>query len=200
MNSKKYDATSMSLLQRATSNDNDAWKQIVHLYGPLVSIWCKRSGLQDNDVADVFQETFRSVAGGLASYKPSRSVGSFRAWLRAIVRSKVADHFRRLQRHPPGKGGSDAQMMLGTVADPLSDDDEEDAAEENAIVVQRAMELIKSEFTPRNWAAFQQVAFEGLSAVEVAEKLNLNPQTVRQANYRIRRRLRLVLQDLVDDL
>jgi DNA-directed RNA polymerase specialized sigma24 family protein len=48
--------------------------------------------------------------------------------------------------------------------------------------------------------AFEMVALEGQSAVEVAEKLNVNAQTVRQANYRIRRRLRTVLEGLVDDL
>ena len=60
------------------------------------------------------------------------------------------------------------------------------------------MELIRPEFTEQNWRAFQMVALEGRSAVEVAEKMNVAPQTVRQANYRIRRRLRLVLKDLVE--
>ena len=55
-----FDPTSMSLLQRARSNDQEAWHQIVHLYGPLVHKWCRRSNLQDDDLADVFQETFRS--------------------------------------------------------------------------------------------------------------------------------------------
>jgi len=195
------DPTSASLLQRARQQDEQAWGQLVHLYGPLVHRWCRRAGLREDDVADVFQETFRSVAAHLGSFQPARSVGSFRSWLRTIVRSKVVDHFRRAGQQPQGAGGTIAQLEMARVADPLADDaegEEEEAAEDHAVIVQRAMELIRPEFSSRNWTAFQQVALEGRTAVEVAEEMGVNAQTVRQANYRIRRRLRLVLQDLVE--
>jgi RNA polymerase sigma-70 factor (ECF subfamily) len=190
--------TSLSLLERACAKDQEAWGQLVHLYGPLVQRWCKRAELQDEDTADVFQETFQAVAHDLASFSPTRSTGSFRSWLRAIVRSKIVDHFRRRQRQAVGAGGTDAQMHLGAVADPLSTESEEEAAAEGALVAQRALQLIKPEFSLPNWTAFELVALEGKSAVEAAERLHLNPQAVRQANYRIRRRLRSVLQGLMD--
>ncbi len=189
----------MSLLQRARSNDEQAWSQIVHLYGPLVHKWCRRSGLHDEDTADVFQETFRAVSKNLHSFSPDKSIGSFRSWLRTIVRTKLADHFRRSSKQPRALGGTDAQIRLADVEDPLGEEEEEDDVEaENALVVQRAMELIQPEFSPQNWNAFQQVAIDGLSATEVAEQLDVNAQTVRQANYRIRRRLRLVLKGMIE--
>lgn len=192
-------ATSLSLLQRARSQDEQAWNQLVLLYGPLVHRWCKRSQLKDEDTADIFQETFRAVATNLDSFSPARAVGSFRSWLRSIVRSKIADHFRRLNQQPAGRGGTDAHLHLANISDPLAEETEDEVGEENALVVHRAMELIQPEFSPQNWAAFQQVAIHGKSATEVAGELNVNPQAVRQANYRIRRRLRLVLQDLMDE-
>lgn len=193
--------TSLSLLQRATSNDQQAWRQIVHLYGPLVHRWCRRSGLNDDDTADVFQDTFAAVLQNLDSFRPSRSVGSFRSWLRTIVRTKVADHFRRRGRQPAARGGTDAQLHMANLADPpaaLPDDTDEEAESDHAQVVRRAMELIKAEFTEQNWRAFVQVAQHGRSAADVARELGVNPQAVRQANYRIRRRLRVILQDLMD--
>ncbi len=75
-------------------------------------------------------------------------------------------------------------------------DDECESQNENALIVQRAMELVRPEFDERNWKAFWQVAVEGRSAVDVAEEFNVSPQVVRQANYRIRRKLRSVLQGL----
>ena len=87
---------------------------------------------------------------------------------------------------------------MADVADPYSDDEEEEAASEEAIVVQRAMELIRKEFDPRNWKAFERVALKGESATDVANELGVAPQTIRQANYRIRRRLKLILEDLVE--
>ena len=87
---------------------------------------------------------------------------------------------------------------LSEIADPLSDDSDEQAASEDAFIVQRAMELIRKEFDPRNWSSFEEVALKGRSATDVAGELGVDPQAIRQANYRIRRRLRLVLEDLVE--
>jgi RNA polymerase sigma-70 factor (ECF subfamily) len=190
--------TSLSLLQRACAHDQEAWRQLVHIYGPLVHGWCKRAGLREADTADVFQETFRAVLRELAAFRPRREIGSFRSWLRAVTRTKIADHFRQRQPHVTGQGGSDAQRRLANVADPLPAEGEGEAPDENALVVRRALELIRPEFSEPNWSAFWQVVMEGQSAVEVARRLNLNPQAVRQANYRIRRRLRLLLQDLAE--
>ena len=159
-----FEPTSMSLLARAQSNDQEAWNQIVHLYGPLVHRWCRRASLQDDDIADVFQESFRAVSSHLVNFAPTRSVGSFRSWLRTIVRTKVADHFRRVNQQPVGTGGTDAQMKLSGHADPLGEDDEEAADEEHTLLVQNAMEMIRPEFSEKNWNAFLKVAIEGDSA------------------------------------
>lgn len=198
MEQQHHDPTSTNLIARACADDQEAWRQLVHIYGVLVHRWCLRAGLQEEDVADVFQETFRTVSRDLTSYSPQKAVGSFRSWLRSIVRSKVADHFRRNQRQPIGEGGTDAQTRMADFVDPLADEADDEVAEDKALLVHRALELIKPEFAETNWKAFRQVAIDGQSITDVAEQLNLNPQAIRQANYRIRRRLRLVLQDLDD--
>ena len=161
------ETTSLSLLGRARTNDEDAWRQLVHLYGPLVQKWCRQFGLQDDDTADVFQETFRTVSRHIDSFVPGRSVASFRSWLKTIVRTRVIDHFRATKRQVPGTGGTDALVRMADVADPINDDDVEESASDDAVVVQRAMELIQSEFDPRNWKAFERVALKGESATEV---------------------------------
>jgi RNA polymerase sigma-70 factor (ECF subfamily) len=194
----------MTLLEQVRSNDELAWQQLVHLYGPLVHRWCKRSSLNDddiNDINDIFQETFHAVSRNLAKFSPVKAKGSFRSWLKTIVRTKIADHFRKLNNHAQGQGGTEAQLRIANLSDPFleEDDDPRQEEDEQALVVQRAMELIKPEFSAQNWAAFEKVAMEGHSATEIAKSLNVNPQTIRQANYRIRRRLRGVLQDLVDE-
>ncbi len=196
--SANSDLTSMSLLGRAVAEDEEAWHQLVHLYGPLVQRWCRQAGLSDDDTADVFQDTFQTVAKKLGTFKPQRQVASFRSWLKTIVRTKTIDHHRRCNRQAAGVGGTDAQLRITEVPDPFGEEDEAQAANEDAFIVSRAMELIQSEFDPRNWAAFQEVAMKERSATDVAKELGVDPQVIRQANYRIRRRLRLVLEDLVD--
>ena len=192
------EVTSLSLLGRAKANDEDAWSQVVHLYGPLVQKWCRRTGLSDEDTADVFQETFKTVSRHIADFVPGRSVASFRSWLKTIVRTRTIDHYRKAKRHLDAMGGTAAQAMISEVPDPLADESEEEAQADDALVVHRAMEMIREEFDPRNWGAFEQVALKGRSASEVAQELGVAPQTILQENYRIRRRLRLILEDLVE--
>ncbi|MGB7328606.1 MAG: sigma-70 family RNA polymerase sigma factor, partial [Rubripirellula sp.] len=77
--------TSPSLLFRIQQHDQDAWRQLTQLYGPLVFHWCKRLGLHGEDAADLFQDVFLSVSQSIGKFKPdtsqTRSLGSFRGWL-----------------------------------------------------------------------------------------------------------------------
>jgi len=192
------DLTSLSLHGRAKANDQDAWQQVVHLYGPLVEKWCRRFGLSDEDTADVFQDTFTTVSRHIADFSPTRSVASFRSWLKTIVGTRTIDHLRKKSRHVDASGGTAAMLRIADLPDPVADDSDEESQADDALVVHRAMDLIKAEFDPRNWQAFEQVALKGRSATEIAEELGVSPQTIRQANYRIRRRLRLILEDFVE--
>ncbi len=63
--------SSMSLLDRVRAHDPAAWRQLVDLYGPLIGYWCRRSGLQAADVADVTQAVFMSVARQLPDFRPA---------------------------------------------------------------------------------------------------------------------------------
>ena len=100
------DVTSMTLLGRIRANDEDAWSQVVHLYGPLVHKWCRRAGLSEDDTADVFQETFRTVSRHIGDFVPGRSVASFRSWLKTIVRTRTIDHFRKARKYVDAVGGT----------------------------------------------------------------------------------------------
>lgn len=195
--------TSQSLLERVKTDDQNAWRQLLHVYGPLVARWCERSGINEDDSADILQEVFRSVSSGVAKFKPQRSVGSFRSWLKTITRTKIIDNIRSQNKNPSGRGGSTAHQQIANAPDPLigeeDENSEEEAENENAIVVRRAMELIKPEFSEQNWSAFEKIVMDGASATDIANDLGISPQAVRQANYRIRRRLRILLEGLVDD-
>jgi RNA polymerase sigma-70 factor (ECF subfamily) len=191
-------STSPSLLARAQANQPAAWEQLVDLYAPLVYHWCRRAGLGTEDTADVFQEVFRAVARNLADFRRERAGDTFRGWLRTITRNKVRDHYRRRQEEPLAAGGTDAQMNLLAVPDPVPD--EEDAEEANLLTRQlhRALEAIRGEFEERTWRAFWQVQMEGRGTDEVGAELDMTPATVRKAKFRVLRRLREELGDLLE--
>ena len=86
-----------SLLQRVKGRDEEGWRRLTDLYGPLVYGWCRRKGLSAEDAADVVQETFSAVYGGIGRFRRDRPGDSFLAWLRSIARNKIRDRFRQIR-------------------------------------------------------------------------------------------------------
>ena len=108
--------TSLSLLQRAKADDQDAWKRITGLYRPLVQFWCRKAHCPENDVDDVTQEIFAAVAASLGSFRRDRAGDTFRGWLRGVTRNQVLMYFRRNHGRPQPVGGSEALERLQAVS------------------------------------------------------------------------------------
>ncbi len=192
-------ATSRSLLGRVQANEPEAWERLVHLYAPLVLHWCRQAGLQDQDVADVFQEVFQAVVVYVGSFRKERERDTFRGWLRRITQNKLHDYFRGLGRETRGVGGSSARERLGQFAAPVPSEENlvpDDEGERRLFV--RALELIRGEFEERTWQAFWRTAVEGRAAKDVAADLSMSAGAVRVAKSRVLHRLRQELGDLME--
>ena len=72
-------ATSYTLLEQVRQQDQAAWFRLTELYGPLIYHWCRQSGLQAEDSADILQEVFRSLVTHIGGFERSKANGSFRA-------------------------------------------------------------------------------------------------------------------------
>jgi RNA polymerase sigma-70 factor (ECF subfamily) len=190
--------TSPSLLMRVQADDQGAWARLVDLYAPLVYLWCRRARLGTEDTADVFQETFRSVAQHINDFRRDRPGDSFRGWLRTIAQNKIRDHFRRSQNEPKAAGGTDANVRMNAEPDPISL--EEDDAEQSVVhqVLHRTLELIRGEFEARTWQAFWQVQVEGKTTKDVGAELGMTAAAVRKAKLRVLARLRQELGELLE--
>ncbi|OHB69902.1 MAG: hypothetical protein A2V70_00295 [Planctomycetes bacterium RBG_13_63_9] len=186
-------SASTSLMRRLKTHDDEAWQRLLDLYVPLVFSWCRRSGIQAHDSADVVQEVFRAVLGGIAEFRYSQPDDTFRGWLRTITKNKIRDHFRHRARQPIARGGTDAHQRFLEVAEIQS----RDSPNSGPVVglVHRVLELIRVEFEDRTWQAFWLVAAKHYSSRDVAQQLGMSIGAVRQAKYRVLRRLRQELGD-----
>lgn len=186
-------STSLSLLNRVRRNDADAWGRLTTLYGPIVYGWCRRAGLQDVDAADAVQDVFRVVFQQLAQFRGSeKSGGSFRGWLWVISRNQVRLNFRKRGTIPQAMGGTDAQLQFAAEADAFAgqDDEEPEAGITQRRLLHRALELVKGDFNPVTWQAFARVTLQDHAIPDVARELGLTENAVRQAKFRVLRRLR----------
>ena len=191
LNSEASPSTSTGLLERVRGKDPQAWERLCRVYGPLVYEWARAAGLQDQDAADVGQDVFQTVALRMHTFRRDRPGDTFRGWLWTITRNKVGDHLRRRKAQPEAAGGTTAQQRLQALPEPPSETSQSSAVLSNGMgIMRRILAVIRNEFEEATWQAFWRVSVEGHAVDEIAEDLGMTPHAVRQAKYRVLRRLR----------
>ncbi|MEO9934680.1 RNA polymerase sigma factor [Rhodopirellula bahusiensis] len=185
--------THPSLLMATRDGSAEAWGRFVHLYGPLIYRWTRRSGLQSSDAADVTQEVLVSVSKDLGKFDPQRADATFRGWLWTITRRRIADAARR----------ADDQQLLGSSVDEIvavtkHDDPPTDANLDQQTLIRRAVAVYRDRFDPKTWHAFWATVVEGRQPDEVAESMGMSRWSVYKARARISQRLRAELAGLLE--
>jgi RNA polymerase sigma-70 factor (ECF subfamily) len=194
-------STATSLLERAAGREADAWERLVSLYGPLVYRWCRRWGLQASDAENVGQEVFVRLATRLADFRRDRPGDTFRGWLYRIAYHCFVDHLRRRDAGGTGAGGSAALAILQQVPAEEADYAVDPAlvSEDDALLYRRIVELVRSEFSDRDWAAFYRVVMDGLTPAEAAAELHVSVNVVYLARSRVLRRVREEFAGMIPD-
>jgi RNA polymerase sigma-70 factor, ECF subfamily len=141
----------------------------------------RRLGVPPAFIDDAAQEVFVVAHRKLPEWQP---VGSLRAWLFGITRRVAKDHRRVADRHRR-EIDPDTQPM-GVLPDPQR------AAESHQVFV--LVEQFLSQLDEERQEIFFLGLVEGLPISEVAETLNLNPNTVYSRVRVLRRELAEFLQ------
>ena len=186
-------STSINLLKRIREHKSDsAWQRFVDLYTPLIFYWARQKGLSTEDASDIVQDVFSTLVLKLPGfqYDPNRR---FRAWLKTITVNRVTDLHRR-------------NRLLSMSADPdllarmtMADDaDLFVESEYRSVIVNRALDLLKTEFMESTWQACWLQVMDDQKATAVAEQLNMPINAVYLAKSRILARLRQELEGLLD--
>src|SRR5262249_58188030 len=87
--------TSASLLERLRQPaQQESWTLFVKLYTPLIFYWARRTGLKEEDAADLVQDVFTLLVKKMPEfqYAPGKS---FRGWLRTVTLNKWRERQRR---------------------------------------------------------------------------------------------------------
>jgi RNA polymerase sigma-70 factor, ECF subfamily len=192
------DEPSSSLLARVRARDQTAWERLVNLYSPLVYRWCRQSGLQAADAADVGQQVFLAVARKIGDFRRDRDGDSFRGWLRTIAMNRLCDHQRTLGKNR-AEGGDALDGLAQLAADDSgASDTKSQREEEESLLFRRAMDLMRTEFEEKTWQAFWQVVVDSRSPADVGRDLGMTANAVYLARGRVLRRLREEFADLID--
>jgi RNA polymerase sigma-70 factor, ECF subfamily len=199
-------STSMSLLERASEGDHEAWERIVHLYSPLVDRWCQKRHLKQDAIPGIGQDVFLTLFKNLGKFRKDDPKHGFRKWLWIVTTNKIFDYLRQVRDEPPGVGGSDARAALENYpGKPVSSEGEgEDGSTpraERLILLRRCLEAVQSEFEPRTYQAFWEVVMEAKPPGEVARSMGMKSVgAVYTAKSRVVQRLRALLEGLGHDM
>jgi len=188
---------SSTLLDQLRTGRPEAWQRLVLLYSPVIYRWCRRSGVTAEDAADVLQEVLAAVMRYLPAFRRERPGDSFTAWLAAITRSKIHDHYRH-RSLGEARGGSTAQRQMAELPQPPEPPQQTISADAAAAAClsRQVLNTVRSEFEARTWEAFWRVTVERQPPAVVAEDLQMSPAAVYMAKSRVLRRLRQALAEL----
>ena len=190
--------TRQSLVRRAQTGEENAWKDLTDLYRPLIIGWLNRQGVPARDLEDLSQDILVSVVKHLPTFEHSGRRGAFRSWLRTIVCSRTTDYWRAIDAATQASGGSGATAALQQIADPDSDLNRQWDEEHDRYVLDCLLDLVEEEFEPATLKAFRRLALDGVSGAEAAQELGLSVAAVYVAKSRVLQRIRQEAEGLID--
>lgn len=182
--------TSRTLLERV--RNGEGWDEFVARYGDLIYRWCIRQGLDEGYAQDATQETFSRLTESLKRFEYDPTKGKFRSWLWKTTSFAVKDMLRRIGRTPGrGTGSIDGEDPVVSVAD------SQKLVDEIAVrlLFDEAEARVLDEACPWHVEAWAMCR-EGREPDAIAQALGEEPNAVRVALCRIRRRVERLFHDL----
>jgi RNA polymerase sigma-70 factor (ECF subfamily) len=149
-----------------------------------------RSLQNEDDAADLAQETFAKVYHNRARFDPRQK---FTTWLYAVASNLVRDRYRWRTRHPQVSLDAENELTESSLKENLRSEgpgpDEQMQTEECAATVRKAIAALPEELKqPLILAVYQ-----GLPQAEIAEILKCSVKAVETRIYRARQHLRTTL-------
>jgi len=168
----------------------EVWEAFDGRYRSILIGFARNLGLNDQDAADVAQETLVRFVKEYREGRYDRERGRLGAWLVGIARFRILDHRRRR--------GSGAQLIDEAVAAKLDDERHLTQIWENErrhAILQAAMREFRetSRTDPRTIEIFEMLMVHGLTPQAVAEQHGVTTHDVYLAKSRVAQGLRKVV-------
>ena len=189
--SKHSLTTTSSLVADLKSLSPERWEALVLLYSPTLRYWLYLEKVPQAAMEDLLQESLRSIYSGIGNFERTKENGSFRGWMRTIIRRRVVDYHRRNAKNLPTQ-----EHLLNELKAPSEiEESQEDQAQTNREIIARAFELVRQRVNPQTWQMFEMSVLESLPTQEIASTLGVTQANVRMAKARVAKLLRELLVD-----
>lgn len=183
------------LVQVQDPANREAWELFAQIYRPVIVRIAQARGLQHADAQDLSQQVLMAVASAIGQWEERDESTRFRHWLSRVTKNAILN---ALMRRPRDRavGGSSVEVLLHEAVD-------RDGATTALIEIEyrrelylRAAEIVRVEFHPDSWQAFELSVTGDLAIDEVAASLGKSNGAIYTARSRIMFRLREVISEL----
>jgi len=185
--------TRATLINRLKNwQDQASWQDFFDTYWKLIYGLARKFGLNEEDAQDVVQETLVSVANHMPNFKYDPTLGSFKAWLRQLIRWRVSDLLRKRggANTVPIQGESDnggeesfALRELPDKAGHTLDEFYEQEWQKN--ILDAAIDRVKRKMDPQKYQVFDFYVNKEWAPEKVAAAFNISVEQVYLAKHRI---------------
>lgn len=177
----------------AQSGDQDAFSELLTVYDPLITSMVSKfriDGMADADVEDLRQEAVLAFYSALLSYDPNISEVEFGLYAKVCICNRLVSQVRVMKKHIAHNALSySAEDLLKYVS-------QDGDPSKNIVELEEERTLLK--LISDNLSEMENRVFEmyvsGMSAAEMAKKLDVSEKSVSNTVYRIRKKLKNILQ------
>lgn len=174
--------TSLGLLNRVRSGDDQAWIDFSNRCAGILHRWARGNGLQLADAEDLTHESMLIVLKKIRDFRHSGR-GSLRAWLRAIAwrchrtslarlddvaHPEIIEKYRHLERQ-------------------IADLEDQFDQLQQLDLLRECMQIVQQRVRPKSWEAFQLLAVEGVPGPTAAAQLHMRPEAIHAARNRVQK-------------
>lgn len=180
----QYPTTSQTLLDKIASGDEIGWDEFFSRYSPIVKALAMFKGVNESDADDICQQVMTQFFQQSRQFKFDPGIARFRTYFGRIVRSKIADFYRRKREMP----------VAEFEAIPVEPETEKLFMEEwRRMVLKEAEQELKQLVTPETFQAYQLFAVQKRPIQKVTAYLDCSANQVYQAKKRCFAKLREIL-------
>jgi RNA polymerase sigma-70 factor (ECF subfamily) len=177
------------------SRREEAWREFLARYQPIISGWCLRRGLNHTDAEDITAKVLSKLVTRMCGfrYDPRHR---FRGWLKTVVENEVRELWRGWRRRPwdRGAGGPGGRGGLegleGAVGVEELAETLDGSLERDLRLASQVMDRVRARVEPRTWQAFWLTEYEGEAPAAVAQKLGMRLSALYVAKRRVLKILR----------
>lgn len=188
------------LLRLRNPQDEQAWREFLELYEPLIERLARRRGLQHADARELVQEVLVAVTGAIDRWDSDKTKGSFRGWLWTITRNLTINLLKREGRHARGTGDSDFLRLMNEQPDPDGENTALFDLEYRRQLFRFAAEQVQDQFGESTWQAFWKTSVEQQPLIDVCGELGMSRGAIYVARSRVMARLRKQIEKLESEV